>query len=386
MATNPTSPASEFMAPAFALRKQAHNDFTGIFLGYTATDQNVRYIDLNTGVVKTSHHATFDKAWYLQPTRPPAAQLLYDMGLEYEDDTDGDGTINQNDIPNVPLPPTVTPTRFSDAPYPPSPLPAPGGLTQFKKYTAPHSCRLTPLPLRETALPRHRTAAAARLSANIPYPHLHRTKSTIAADIVMKFMIGKRDISMIYLSPDPYHDAFEEEVDIRRFDLTKHRTAGLCLAQHDGRLFLGGIAKSTPYAKIPQWRTRIKGAWLIKIGPHTVTTIQEAQEAFATLSLAGTTRVTLLFSHPIVRQAISHDGLPIVSSAPFTQAVHDQLNNRWDFTTVADHMRSHHPYQLVHDGDVLNCVTKAMKLTRGKLIQQTDWSDWQDSEFLQLNQ
>ena len=87
-----------------------------------------------------------------------------------------------------------------------------------------------------------------------------------------------------------------------------------------------------------------------------------------------------------MRQDISHDGLPIVSSAPFTQAVHDQLNNRWDFTTVADHMRSHHPYQLVHDGDVLNCVTKAMKLTRGKLIQQTDWSDWQDSAFLQLNQ
>jgi hypothetical protein len=27
-----------------------------------------------------------------------------------------------------------------------------------------------------------------------------------------------------------------------------------------------------------------------------------------------------------------------------------------------------------------------MKLTRGKLIQQTDWSDWQDSEYLQLNQ
>ena len=56
--------------------KLDHNDFTGIFLGYTATDQNVRYINLNTGVVKTSHHATFDKAWYLQPTRPPAAQLL----------------------------------------------------------------------------------------------------------------------------------------------------------------------------------------------------------------------------------------------------------------------------------------------------------------------
>ncbi len=368
--------------------KLDHNDFTGIFLGYTATNQNVRYIDLNTGVVKTSHHATFDEAWYLQPTCPPAAQLLYDMGLEYDDDTDGDGMLPQDGLPNAPSPLTAAPMRFYDAPYPPSPLLTPdgNGLTLFKKYTAPLPCRLTPLPLRETALPQPCTAAAARLSTNDTYPHLHRTKSNIAADIVIEFMIGKQDISMIYLSPDPYHDAFEEEVDIRRFDLTKHRTAGLCLAQHDGRLFLGGIAKSTPCAKIPRWRSRIKSAWLIKIGPHTMTTIQEAQAAFATLSHAGTSRVILLFSHPIVRQDISHDGLPIVSSAPFTQAVHDQLNNCWDFTTVAAHLCSGHPYQLIQDGDVLNCVTKAMKLTRRKLIQQTDWPDWQDSEFLQLNQ
>jgi len=27
-----------------------------------------------------------------------------------------------------------------------------------------------------------------------------------------------------------------------------------------------------------------------------------------------------------------------------------------------------------------------MKLTRGKLLQQNDWTDWQDSEYLQLNQ
>jgi hypothetical protein len=33
--------------------------FTGIFLGYTATDENIRYIDVNTRVVKTSHHAIF---------------------------------------------------------------------------------------------------------------------------------------------------------------------------------------------------------------------------------------------------------------------------------------------------------------------------------------
>jgi hypothetical protein len=38
-----------------------------------------------SGIVKQSHHATFDEAWYLQPARPPAAQLLYDLGLEAVD-------------------------------------------------------------------------------------------------------------------------------------------------------------------------------------------------------------------------------------------------------------------------------------------------------------
>jgi hypothetical protein len=56
------------------------HDFKGVFLGYTATDQNIVHLDLDSGVVKTSHHAQFDEAWYLQPTHTPAPQLLYDLG------------------------------------------------------------------------------------------------------------------------------------------------------------------------------------------------------------------------------------------------------------------------------------------------------------------
>jgi hypothetical protein len=55
------------------------HDFSGLFLGYTSTDQNIRYLDLNSGITKTCHHATFDEAWYLQDDRPPAAQLLYSL-------------------------------------------------------------------------------------------------------------------------------------------------------------------------------------------------------------------------------------------------------------------------------------------------------------------
>jgi hypothetical protein len=61
--------------------KLDQHDFTGLFLGYMATDQNIVYLDLDSGVVKTSPYAQFDEAWYLQPSRPPAAQLLYDLGI-----------------------------------------------------------------------------------------------------------------------------------------------------------------------------------------------------------------------------------------------------------------------------------------------------------------
>ena len=176
-------------------------------------------------------------------------------------------------------------------------------------------------------------------------------------------------MATIYLSPNPYFDAFEEVMDIRRFDINKHGTGGLCLTADGGdQVFLGGITPSTPAAKIPRWRTCIKGAWLIKIGPHVITSISNAQAAFRNLSSSGAHTVTLLFFHPEVQPNISHDGLPIMSSGAFHQQTHDQINNRWDLTLVADHLRRTPKYTLVDDGSVINCTTKVMKLTRRSLL------------------
>jgi hypothetical protein len=94
--------------------KLDRHDFTGIFLSYTATDQNIIYLDLDSGIVKSCHHAVFDEAGYLQPTHPPAAQLLYDLGLEAESERTSVndpivltpvGTIKPVKIPWPPLPP-----------------------------------------------------------------------------------------------------------------------------------------------------------------------------------------------------------------------------------------------------------------------------------------
>ncbi len=53
--------------------KLDQHNFRGIFLGYASTDQNILYLNLDSGLVKRSHLAQFDEAWYLQPHRPPVA-------------------------------------------------------------------------------------------------------------------------------------------------------------------------------------------------------------------------------------------------------------------------------------------------------------------------
>jgi hypothetical protein len=66
---------------------------------------------------------------------------------------------------------------------------------------------------------------------------------------------------------------------------------------------------------------------------------------------------------------------------------HDQLNNRWEFTTVAEYLRYPPPqYEIVDSGQVKCVITRAMHLTQGKLLKQPDWVDWQNSEYLQLDQ
>jgi len=356
--------------------KLDRHDFTGIFLGYTATDQNITYLDLDSGIVKTCHHAIFDEAWYLQPSRPPAAQLLYDLGLEADDEPmTAAGPLHPTPIGSitaisVPWPPPLPHKSHAKG----SPLPPPPPLSLY-----------SPLPLRVTDTPPQPNAVAAR-AARVKSKDEQKTKKQIAADVVSEYLIGSDDMAMIYVSPDPFASTFEEDLDLRKFDLSGHRTAGLCFFEKDHRLFLASMAPSTPGARVPRWRTRLRGAWLISINGTTVASITDAQAVFQQLSDVNSPGCTLLFSHPEIPPDISNKGLPVMSPSDFSQFTHDQLNNRLDLLEEGLRIQRLQAYEIVDSGDVLNYVTRVMKLTRGKLLRQDDWPDWQGSEYLQLDQ
>jgi hypothetical protein len=216
------------------------------------------------------------------------------------------------------------------------------------------------------------------------------TNKQLAAELVTQYLINEEDMATIYMSPDPYHQAFKEELDLRKFDLSRHKTAGLSFIAHNNRLILATMSPHRPGDRILRWRTHLRGAWLIKINDTPVCTIGDAQQMFQQLSDNNATTCVLLFSHPEISRDISNKGLPIMTPTDFTQLTHDQLNNRTDLLqqrTISPPLPSNdRSYQIVPSGAVLNYSNKAMKLTRGRLLKHDDWSDWQQSEYLQLDQ
>jgi hypothetical protein len=117
-----------------------------------------------------------------------------------------------------------------------------GTIHNDKSWKPPPLSLHTPLPLWVMETPHTVGARAARVRS----PEDHCIKKDLAANIVSQYLIGASNMAMIYVSPDPYGTAFEEELDIRKFDLQRHATAGLCFFEKDNRILLASMAPSTP--------------------------------------------------------------------------------------------------------------------------------------------
>ena len=82
--------------------KLDNNSSQGIFVGYSATDKNIYYIDEKTGRVKSTAHAIFDEAHMSVPASkaPIAAQTLQRLGYHTREDWVDDilGNDNNKDL------------------------------------------------------------------------------------------------------------------------------------------------------------------------------------------------------------------------------------------------------------------------------------------------
>ncbi len=297
-------------------------------------------------------------------------QLLYDLGLEAE------SNFASLEGPFVSI--SKKSITLITIPWPP----LPGNVPNYS-WSLPPQCLFTPLPLRLTDLPTSITAWAARTKLIWTAPSTHDMTSQTVTD----YLIGPHDMATISLSPDPYGHAFEETLALRKWDLDKHPTGGLRFITKNRRLILASMDASTPGARVDKWRSRIQGAWLQSINSNAVSTLDDVLREFGRLSETRAGTYTLTFAHPELSPDISQHGLPIISSVDyFSQFTHDQLNNRLNLIKRGPTLRRLRKYDIVESGDVSQYTTRVMRLTRGRLLKQDDWLDWQQSEYLQLNQ
>ena len=352
--------------------KLDRHDFTGIFIGYTATDANIRYIDINSGIVKSCHHAVFDECWFHQPWRPPAAQLLYDLG---------NAVVSTLPTTSTRTAPPTTHTQPSEdeciiplnstpsTPHLPSPddtSPSPHHIPMDDDASTSTSDEASLLDIGPTRA----------LSVNIGTPNPD-------ASAVDHYGITTKDLEQVYFSPHHYGHAFEDSFTYMGSPTTTHPTAGMNLREHDGRVFITDMALGTPCAKIPRWKSRLRNVCLLKINDTPVTSIADVTSALHALPTNTRGTCTILVSASEIRDGLTHEGIP--------QITLDQLNPRHFFRTMpstgypSNNMLTYMIGQS-WDGGVLQYITRSHKLTRGILLKQDDWNEWQQSEFLQLDQ
>ena len=61
--------------------KLTKHSYSGIFLRYAKTLKNIVYLDTNTNQIKTSTFARFDEAHFSYENKPPGAKILIEMGM-----------------------------------------------------------------------------------------------------------------------------------------------------------------------------------------------------------------------------------------------------------------------------------------------------------------
>lgn len=145
-------------------------------------------------------------------------------------------------------------------------------------------------------------------------------------------------------------------------------TGGMKFTTVNGRLILQHMEPSSPGARIHRWRSRLCGAWLIKIGNTEVHTVTDVIQALRRLTDSKATRCILLFSHPEIQHGLTNDGIQQINI--------DQLNPRLLLQNfpIDGFLLSDIPHSTdsriskIADGDVFNYTTIAMRLTRGKLL------------------
>ena len=173
---------------------------------------------------------------------------------------------------------------------------------------------------------------------------------------------------------------FQQPVNITTIDLRKsgtHPTLGFQLKNDDRGPIITHCVRGTPAAKIPQWRTVMKGAVIYSINDTMVTKDSDIPRIIA--AAQGTSiKVTLI--PPTPTDIHPETGLPQLN---FDQFLHISKVHQ-DIITESNSI--HHEHEIDDPDKIIVNKISDRNFTRRQLLKREDWKEWEASEKLQLDQ
>ncbi len=87
---------------------------------------------------------------------------------------------------------------------------------------------------------------------------------------------------------------------MKNFYPTNHQAGSMKFLIEGNQLMLHNIEKGSPCAKLMDWHSRLKGAWLILVNGELVQTVEDFDNIFNKCLNSGLIKCMLLFSHPYI--------------------------------------------------------------------------------------
>jgi dUTP pyrophosphatase len=195
------------------------------------------------------------------------------------------------------------------------------------------------------------------------------------------------------INDDEYNfdsNPFDNVIVIHIDNTGTHPTRGLDLTINEKmeRLQLLACNKGTPAGKIEKWRSTIKNGFLLSVNDIPVTNVTDVKRCITKTADKA----------PIKLQIGTLDKQAMHPQTGVPQLYFDQINHigkhlfelRHDPDWMSDELREEAPVIRRMQRATGSIVPKSKrwgaKLTRKKLLKQSDWSDWEASETKQLDQ
>jgi len=434
------------------------NTAQGIFLRYTATDKNIVYLDLTTNIEKISSNVTFDEAHFSTGSHTPGSKALRDSGLSEVIPTTNNHNSNNNDInikfkrlhEHATLPRRCNKDAAGLDIFTPEDFEIEGNCRKMVPVGIAMSIpegvygRLAPrsgltikknIDVKAGVIDRDfrgevvvvlqnmgKQAQSFKKGEKIAQMILERydndaaTQWTLKLDetgrgdkgfgstdpVVRQINSPHPEYDSIVMSTNPYGPAITVQCKLKG----NHDTLGMEIDETSiqGRLTLLNCSKGTPTARIPKWRSQLRGAQLVAINEVKVKSIADVVRTIRSLKVKSnrdkTSEVNLEFvtiekvaMHPQrgVPQmyfdqlnVVANHHLEIIEQAE-TILQHED-NDRSGERTWETHIR-----KLSDESSPSNIVKQKNskvieKLTRRILMKRDDWNDWKQSEAKQLEQ